>query len=89
MFIDSLVDAGVKQGLTRDEAKILAVQTVIGSAEMIENSQSSIPELVKQVCSKGGTTIEAVKVLEENNFRGIIFDTVAACVKRSKELSDK
>ncbi len=56
---------------------------------MIENSQSSIPELVKQVCSKGGTTIEAVKVLEENNFRGIIFDTVAACVKRSKELSDK
>lgn len=89
MFIDSLVDAGVKQGLTKDEAKILAVQTLIGAAEMVERDEQSVPELVKQVCSKGGTTIEAVKVLEENNFRGIINDAVAACVKRSKELSDR
>lgn len=88
MFIDSLVDAGVKQGLTRDEAKILAVQTVMGSAEIVEREEQTIPELIKQVCSKGGTTIEAVKVLEENNLRTIISDAVEACVKRSKELSE-
>lgn len=89
MFIDSLVDAGISHGLTKDEAKILAVQTMIGAAEMVERDEQSIPELVKQVCSKGGTTIEAVKVLEEENFRKIISDAVLACVNRSKELSTK
>lgn len=88
MFIDSLIDAGVKQGLTRNEATILAVQTVMGSAEMVEHSDSPVPELIKCVCSKGGTTIEAVKVLEDNNFRGIVDEAVAACTRRSKELSE-
>ena len=87
MFIDSLIDAGVKQGLTRDEATTLALQTVIGGAEMIQNSDKSIEELIMSVCSKGGTTIEAVKTLEENNFRGIVNKAVEACVKRSEELS--
>lgn len=89
MFIDSLIDAGVKQGLTQDEAKTLAIQTVLGGAEMAGHSDKSISELVMNVCSKGGTTIEAVKVLEENNFRKIVGNAVEACVKRSKELSEK
>lgn len=89
MFIDSLIDAGIKQGLTRNEAKILAVQTVLGSAEMVGRDEQQPAELLMQVCSKGGTTIEAVKVFENNNFRGIVSEAVDACVKRSKELSDK
>ncbi|MBO5327755.1 MAG: pyrroline-5-carboxylate reductase [Clostridia bacterium] len=89
MFIDSLIDAGVNQGLTKDEAKILAVNTVLGGAETVINSDCSVPELIKRVCSKGGTTIEAIKVLEENNFRKIVNDAVDACVKRSKELSER
>lgn len=88
MFIDSLIDAGIKQGLTKGEATILAVQTVIGGAEMVSESDVPVPELIKRVCSKGGTTIEAVKVLEERNFRGIVDDAVSACVRRSKELSE-
>ncbi len=89
IFIDSLIDAGVKQGLTADEAKLLALQTVWGSCGMLMESEKPLSELIMNVCSKGGTTIEAVKVFEENNFRGIISDAVDACVKRSKELSDK
>lgn len=88
MFIDALIDAGVKQGLTRNEATVLAVQTVMGSAEMVEHSDVPVTDLIKRVCSKGGTTIEAVKVLEERNFRGIVDEAVAACTKRSKELSE-
>lgn len=88
MFIDSLIDAGIKQGLTADEAKLLALQTVWGSCGMIMESEKPLSELIMNVCSKGGTTIEAVKVLENNNFRGIISDAVDACVKRSKELSE-
>ena len=87
MFIDSLIDAGVKQGLSRDEAKLLAVQTVWGSCNMLFEDERSLSDLIMSVCSKGGTTIEAVKVFEQNNFRGIISDAVEACVKRSKELS--
>lgn len=87
MFIDSLIDAGIKHGLTRDEAKLLAVQTVVGGADMVVHSDKPLNELIMSVCSKGGTTIEAVKVLEENNFRGIISDAVDACIKRSEELS--
>ena len=88
MFIDALIDAGIKQGLTRNEATVLAVQTVMGSAEMVEHSDVPATDLIKRVCSKGGTTIEAVKVLEERNFRGIVDEAVAACAKRSKELSE-
>ena len=87
LFIDSLIDAGIKQGLTKDEANTLAVQTVLGGAEMVQNSEKPISELIMNVCSKGGTTIEAVKVLEENNLRGIVDKAVEACVNRSKELS--
>lgn len=87
MFIYSLIDAGIKHGLTRDEAKLLAVQTVVGGADMVVHSDKPLNELIMSVCSKGGTTIEAVKVLEENNFRGIISDAVDACIKRSEELS--
>lgn len=86
MFIDSLIDAGVSQGLTRGEAKLLAVQTVLGAAEMVQREEQPIPELIMKVCSKGGTTIEAVKVLEENDFRGTVSKAVDACVKRAKEL---
>ena len=89
MFIDSLVDAGVKQGLTKSEAKILAVQTVLGAAEMVQREEQSISELIMRVCSKGGTTIEAVKALQENDFSGAIEKAVDACVKRAKELSDR
>ena len=88
MFLESLIDAGVKNGLTRDEATTLAIQTVSGGAEMAAHSDKTLPELIKDVCSKGGTTVEAVNVLESNYFRGIVGDAVDACVKRSKELSD-
>ncbi len=87
MFIDSLIDAGVKQGLSNNEAKILAVQTVLGAAEMIQRNEKPLPELLMNVCSKGGTTIEAVKVFEEMGLSDVVSAAVDACVKRAKELS--
>ena len=87
MFIDALIDAGVKRGLTRGEAKVLAVQTVLGGAEMVQREEQPISDLLMQVCSKGGATIEAVKVFEENDFRGVVDKAVDACVNRAKELS--
>lgn len=88
IFIDSLIDAGIKQGLTADEAKLLAIQTVWGSCGMLMESDKPLSDLIMNVCSKGGTTIEAVKVFEKNNFRGVVSEAVEACIKRSKELSE-
>lgn len=89
MFIDSLVDAGVKNGLSRGEAKLLAVQTVLGSAEMVQREEESISELIMRVCGKGSIAIEAVKVLEENNFRETVVKAVDACAERARGLSEK
>jgi pyrroline-5-carboxylate reductase len=88
LFIDSLIEAGKKQGLSEEEAKVLAINTVYGGAEMlIENPNKDIKDLIKAVCSKGGTTIEAMKKFEENNFYDIINQSVEACVNRAEELS--
>lgn len=89
MFIDGLIRAGVKQGLTEDEAKVLAVNTVAGGAEMVAHTEDkTIEQLISAVCSKGGTTIEAVESFRADDLYGVIDRAVSACVRRSKELSE-
>lgn len=87
LFIKGLVDAGVKQGLTEEESKTLAVNTVIGSGQMVlANKDKSLDDLISAVCSKGGTTIEAVKSFQKDGLSEIIDRAVEACVNRSIEL---
>ncbi len=89
MFMEALIKAGMKNGLTKDEATTLTVQTVLGAAEMAGSEEKPLSELISSVCSKGGTTIEAVNVLNDRDFEGIIQEAVDACVKRSVQLSGK
>lgn len=87
LFIKSLVQAGVNEGLTEKDALNLAVNTVIGSGFMVKkNDDKTIDELINAVCSKGGTTIEAVKYFNDNCFSEIIGGAVRSCVNRAKEL---
>ena len=86
LFIEALMAAGIRHGLTSDAALELAAQTLLGSAKMVLENQVHPAILRDQVCSPGGTTIEAVAALEESGFRNAIFQAVAACVKRSEEL---
>lgn len=89
MFVKGIIDSGIKHGLTEEQAKTLAVSTMIGAGRMIEeNPEKSIEQLIAAVCSKGGTTIEAVKVFEENNVYSIIDCAIDACVKRAAELEE-
>lgn len=85
MFIDALVNAGVKLGLTKGEAKILAVQTVLGSAEMVQREENTLEELTMLTCNKGGAAVDAVNVLEEKGFGGAVSSAAEACVNRAKE----
>ena len=69
LFLKGIIDAGVKNGLSYDEAKKLATSTMIGAGKMVENNpDKDIEQLIDAVCSKGGTTIEAVKVYKEKWF---------------------
>ena len=89
LFIKCLVEAGVKQGLSESDAKKLAANTMIGSGKMIfENADKSLDELITAVCSKGGTTIEAIKDFNECDLAGITDKAVSACVQRAEELEN-
>ncbi len=87
LFLKGVIDAGVKRGLTYDQAKTLATATMIGAGKMVElNSDKSLDELIGAVCSKGGTTIEAINAFNKNKILGIVDEAVDACIKRSDEL---
>ena len=89
LFIKALTEAGVKQGLSLQESKTLAIQTLLGGALMVEkNFDSELSTLISAVCSKGGTTIEAIDSFTKDGFEETVDRAVAACVRRAKELSD-
>ena len=87
LFIKALTEAGVKQGLTYEQAKILATNTIIGSGQMVlANTEKSLDDLITAVCSKGGTTIEAVNSFNNDGLDKIVDVAVTKCVNRAKEL---
>lgn len=88
-FIQALADGGVKEGLPRNEAILLAAQTVAGAAQMVLQTGQHPAVLRDQVTSPGGTTASALAVLEKGAFRGLVADAVSAAAKRSAELGSK
>jgi len=88
-FIEALSDAGVKNGLPRNVASMLAAQTVLGSAKMVLETGDHPAVLRERVTSPGGTTIAGLHVLENEGLRGTIMTAVDAATNRSKELGEK
>lgn len=87
MFIEAMADAAVLGGMPRAQAYKFAAQAVMGSAKMVLETEKHPGELKDMVCSPGGTTIEAVKVLEEQGFRAAIIDAMEKCMQKSIQLS--
>ncbi len=86
-FLKALADAGVKQGLRPGDSLALALQTMKGASEMVEQSEKPLGTLIKEVCSPGGTTIEAMAVFENMELDGIVDKAVEVCTEKSKKLS--
>ncbi len=89
MIIEAMADAAVADGMARADAYRMAAQSVYGSAKMVLETGKHPGELKDMVCSPGGTTIEAVRVLEECGLRSAIIEGQMACVQKAKEMSGK
>ena len=81
-----MADAAVLEGMPRAQAYKFAAQAVLGSAKMVLDTNKHPGELKDNVCSPGGTTIEAVRVLEEKGVRSAIIEAMKACAKKSRSM---
>lgn len=86
IFIEALADAAVLEGMPRNQAYKFAAQTVLGSAQMVLETGKHPGELKDMVTSPAGTTIAAVKSLEDHHFRSAVMNAVQAAAKRDKEM---
>ena len=86
MFIEALADAAVLLGMPRNQAYIYASQTLKGAAQMVLETTEHPGKLKDAVCSPGGTTIQAVKSLEEKGFRSAVISAVESAYNKSVDL---
>lgn len=86
-MIESLRDAGAAQGLDAELAETLALQTVLGTAQLISQTGASVAATRESICSPGGTTIAALEAMQAAGFDAVFAAGVDAAVKRAKELS--
>ncbi len=84
MYIDALAEAAVENGMGKEQAIVFAAQAVLGAAKMVLETGIDPVQLRINVCSPGGTTIEAVNTLKENGFEKIIKKGFQAAVDKSK-----
>lgn len=89
MFADALIKAGMNGGLTFEESKLLSLATIDGANSLALSATEDLGTLINNVCSKGGTTIEAVDSFKKDNLYEIIDKGVRLCREKSEILSKK
>ncbi|MDA8389030.1 MAG: pyrroline-5-carboxylate reductase [Nitrospiraceae bacterium] len=85
LFIEAVAEGAAKAGLPEDVSLELALQTALGTVRMLEEGIGTL-KLRQMVTSPGGTTEAGLKVLEERGFKGVLYDTIEAAVRRAGEL---
>ncbi len=86
VILQGLIDGAVKAGLPTPTARLLAAQTLRGAAKMAMVEDLDLGEMVKQVATPGGTTVEGLRVMEEARVRGTMAEAVLAATHRAREL---
>ena len=88
LIVEALADAGVKVGLSRQEALFLSAQTVLGAAKMLMETQEHPGQLRDRVTSPGGTAIAGLATLEQGGLRTTLINAVEVATNRSRELGE-
>src|SRR6266550_3349397 len=87
LLSEAMIEAGILLGLGRDVSTQLVVQTMLGSAKLLRDEQMHPVELRERVTSPGGTTIRAVRELEQAGVRAALLNAIQAAMDRSRELA--
>lgn len=86
-FVEAMIDGSVALGLSREDATALTIQTIVGAAELLENSGDSPTTLREKVTSPNGTTAAALASFKASALSSIVADAMEAAAKRSQELA--
>ncbi len=84
LFIEALADGAVMQGIPRKQAYKLAAQALLGAAKMVLETEKHPGELKDDVCTPGGSTIQAIATLEKQGFRASIIAAMESCTYRNR-----
>lgn len=87
LVMEAMINAGVQQGLARETAESLAIQTALGAAKLARESDVDVAELRRRVTSPNGTTERAIAAFEEHKLGDIFAIAMKACADRSRELA--
>jgi pyrroline-5-carboxylate reductase len=87
LLAESMIEAGILLGLSREVATDLVVQTMLGTAKLLRDEKMHPVELREMVTSPGGTTIAAIRELEQAGVRAAFLNAIQAAMVRSKELA--
>jgi len=87
LLAEAMIEAGILLGLGRDVSTQLVVQTMLGTAKLLRDEQMHPVELREKVTSPGGTTIRAVRELEQAGVRAAFLNAIQAAMERSRELA--
>jgi len=84
LVVEAVIDAGVRHGMARDTAAMLAVQTMAGAAEVIAQTDNDPVALRRRVTSPGGTTARGLEALERGGVRAAFGDAVGSIVEMGR-----
>jgi pyrroline-5-carboxylate reductase len=88
LLAESMIEAGILLGLSREVSTDLVVQTMLGTAKLLRDERMHPVELREMVTSPGGTTISAIRELEQAGVRAAFLNAIQAAMKRSRELAE-
>ena len=88
LLAESMIEAGILLGLSREVATDLVVQTMLGTAKLLRDERMHPVELREMVTSPGGTTIAAIRELEQAGVRAAFLNAVQAAMRRARELAE-
>jgi pyrroline-5-carboxylate reductase len=88
LLAESMIEAGILLGLSREVSTDLVVQTMLGTAKLLRDEKMHPVELREAVTSPGGTTIAAIRELEQAGVRAAFLNAIQAAMRRSKELAE-
>jgi pyrroline-5-carboxylate reductase len=87
LLAEAMIEAGILLGLSREVSTQLVVQTMLGTAKLLRDEKMHPVDLREAVTSPGGTTIRAIRVLEQEGVRAAFLNAIQAAMERSQELA--